>query len=316
MPLPRWESHRYSLGILYISSYLKENGYDNMVIERNILNGPYSFENARACLMSKIKELNPKIVAFSAMSPEALKVVQIAQEIKEICPGVISVIGGPHASARPVDFLDVFDIAVLGEGEETFLEIVRAIDKNESYKDIAGIAYKENGELVKTKTRELIADISTLPIPSYDKIPTEVYTKLDDKIIRGFPVKVAKIFTSRGCPYGCTYCDTPRAFGRSVRYRNKESIEREVDYLIKNYQIEAIYFLDDTLSISRKHVELICEIMKERGLLWGCQARVNNVDEPLIKKMAESGCIQIEFGVESGSQRILTNIIKKGTTTI
>ena len=136
---------------------------------------------------------------------------------------------------------------------------------------------------------------------------------MSDDVIRGFHLRGATVLASRGCPYNCSFCACSYVFGRTLRFRSPESIEKEILLLKNKYNVEGIWFLDDTLTISKKHVEHICNVMKKKKMLWGCQARVDSLNEKMIKMMKDSGCIQLDFGIESGSQRVLDDIIEKKT---
>jgi radical SAM superfamily enzyme YgiQ (UPF0313 family) len=325
LPPKRWKEHRYSLGLLYVSSYLRDNGFDNIIIERGLFKKEfkeYNYELARKLLIEKIKELKPKIVGFTVTVQEFDEVIELNRELKKEF-NFISIVGGPQATAKHEDFLqNGFDLAVVGEGEETALELVKILEKidaQENWKQrflenitqIKGIAYKnEKGEIIKNENRAFI-DINDLILPAYDKIDMESYVKMWDGIVRGFPVRGALILTSRGCPYDCSFCDCNKVFGRVVRFRGLENIKAEVKLLKEKYDIEGIWLADDTFTLNREHILGVGKIMKEFDLIWGCQARVNLIEEDLIKQMKRDGCIQFDLGVESGSQRILDKVMNK-----
>jgi len=310
----RWKELRFSIGLLCISSYLEKYGYKNVVLERKLLLGvEYDRNLAEKLILDKIREIKPKIVGFSATVSEVNEVIKLNNLIKEIDQSIISIVGGPHATACPTDFIDEgLDIVVMGEGEETALEIIREIEKdNPDFSKIKGIVWKDNQ--IKINPQRVYIDINDLPMPSYNKINMQYHTSIGDGIIRGLPLKTVMVFGSRGCPYNCSFCGCNRVFGRKVRYRSYKSVKEELIFLRDKYSVEGIWFADDTFTIQDDYVLNMCRIMKEIGLVWGAQARVDLIKEDVIKQMAQSGCLQLDFGVESGSQRILTEIIHKGT---
>jgi len=314
-PPHRLKEHRYSLGLLYISGYLKDNGFDNVIIENKLMGGAdYKYqgkEQTTKDIITKVVELKPKVVGYTSSSIEINDVIEMNREIRNKID-TISIIGGPHVTALPEDILKHgFDISVIGEGEKTALELLNEL-KKESYdlSKVNGIAYQENGQTIVNPSREMI-DITNSVMPAYDKIYMEKYLRVSDEVLRGVPIRAAIVMASRGCPYGCTFCACNKVFGRRVRYRDIENIRQEVKLLKDKYNAEAIWFADDTMTVSYDHVKKICQLMKEEKMFWGAQSRVDLTDEVIVKLMKESGCLQLDFGVESGNQRVLDEVINK-----
>jgi len=315
-PPHRLKEHRYSLSLPCISSYLRDHGYDNVIVENKLLGGRgYKYqgkEKAAEDIIARVIEIEPKIIGFTATTIEVNDVIEMNQKIQQEIK-TISIIGGPHVTAAPEEVLKRgFDIAVIGEGEQTALELVKELNKaTPDLSLIKGIVWKkENGEIMTNPPRELI-DIADLSIPAYDNIYMEKYLRVSDEVLRGVPVRAAIVMTSRGCPYQCTFCACNKVFGHRVRYRSLENIKKEVKLLKNKYNAEAIWFADDTMTVSQDHVRKICQLMKEQKMFWGAQSRVDLTNEDLVKLMNESGCLQLDFGVESGSQRVLDDIINK-----
>lgn len=315
-PPHRLKEHRYSLSLPYISAYLRSNGYDNIIVENKVLGGPnYIYrdrEQAKVDIINKIIELKPKIIGFTASTIEILEVIDMNRQIREKLE-VVSIIGGPHVTALPQDALNNgFDAAVIGEGEQTALELIRELEKNNpNLALVKGIAWKnESGEIINNQPRELM-DLAEIVLPAYDKIYMEKYLRVSDEVLRGVPIRAAIVMASRGCPYTCTFCACNKVFGHRVRYRSFENIKEEIKILKKRYNAEAIWFADDTMTVNYNHVEKICGLMKEEKMYWGAQSRVDLTNEKMVKLMKESGCLQLDFGVESGSQRILDDVVNK-----
>ena len=317
LPPHRLKETRYSLGLLYVSGYLRDHGYDNVIIEHKILGGDSRYiyqgrEQSTEDIISKVIEINPKIVGFTSSTMEICGVIEMNRRIREKV-NAVSIIGGPHVTASPEDALKGgFDVVIVGEGEATTLELIKELEKeNTDLSSVKGIAWKnDNGSIIINPVREMI-DISDLSLPAYDKIDMARHLKISDEVLRGVPVRAAIVMASRGCPYRCTFCACNKVFGHKIRYRSFENIKQEVQLLKNKYQAEAIWFADDTLTVSYDHVKKICELMKQEKMYWGAQSRVDLTDESVIKTMKESGCIQLDFGVESGSQRILNEIVHK-----
>lgn len=316
LPPHRLKERRYTLGLLYISGYLRDHGYDNIIIENKHLGGEnYQYrskEQSKMDITAEAIRLKPKVLGFTSSTIEINEVIEMNNEIRKQID-TISIIGGPHVTAAPSEVLKSgFDVAIIGEGEETALELVKELNKkNPDLSLIKGITWKsKDGKIVANQPRDLM-DISNISLPAYDKIYMDRYLKVTDEVLRGVPVKAVIVMASRGCPYHCTFCACNRVFGYRVRYRDLENIRQEVKLLKNKYGAEAIWFADDTMTISNDHVRKICKLMKEEKMLWGAQARVDLAGEEIVKLMKDSGCVQLDFGVESGSQRILDEIVKK-----
>jgi radical SAM superfamily enzyme YgiQ (UPF0313 family) len=132
-------------------------------------------------------------------------------------------------------------------------------------------------------------------------------------LIRGFPLKGAMIMTSRGCPFSCSFCGCGLIFGKKIRYYSLDHIEREIKHLKANFHIEGLWIADDTFTVNIEHVKNVGQILKRHGIIWGCQSRVDIINKRLLHTMKDLGCVQLDMGAESGSQRILDNVIGKRT---
>lgn len=225
-------------------------------------------------------------------------------------------IGGPHLTAVPKETMDIFpkfDIGIIGEGEETIIELLNALENNEDLEKIQGTIWRKNGQLHKTSLRPPIKNLDELPLPAWDLLPslTENY-RLS---VVGTKSKLStSLITSRGCPGRCIFCDTA-VFGRRIRGYSARYVIKMIKYLISKYGIRDFLIYDDNFVALRKRAIEICQMIKDENLeiSWSCCARVNLVNAELLKMMKEAGCWQIEYGIESGSQRLL-DFMKKGIT--
>jgi radical SAM superfamily enzyme YgiQ (UPF0313 family) len=309
-PPERSKSMRPPLGLMYISSYLTKFGINNSIID---IKSKKPLDEVRSFIEKRILELNPKYLGLSCLTTELDSVLKICNNIKSKNPKIKIILGGIHPTLFPEEVLKhkSVDIVVVGEGEITFAELL----KKEDPKNIHGVYYKKANKIIKNLPREKIHDLDSLPMPAFDKVPMDYYLKVQGYLIRGVPTRGFYIFTSRGCPYRCEFCVNKNIFGRSIRYRSPKKVVDEIEYLMKRYTIDSFFIYDDTFTAKKDHVLNICKEIKYRKLkvIWGCETRVNLLDENIVKAMKKSGCIQIDFGMESGSQRLL-NVIKKDIT--
>jgi len=197
------------------------------------------------------------------------------------------------------------DIVTIGEGEYTMLELAKTLENDGDLAEVKGIAF---GNVV-TPPRPLITDLDSLPFPALHLLPMDHYRLLNMK------TNVATMITSRGCPMQCSFCASAALHGPKMRLRSPEKIVDEMEYLIKEYGVETIAFMDDTFTLYSKRVKQICAEIKKRNLnvFWGCTARVDTLSEEVLKEMREAGCITIFMGVESADQQVLDQVDKKTT---
>lgn len=313
-PPIRAYSIRMPLGLMYISSYLDSKGINNKILDFKTKNEDEALQK----ILTELKEKKPRIIGVSCLCTEIVYVKCMCQKIKELLPDSKIIVGGAHPTNYPHLFTKekYIDFVVIGEGEITFYELCKLLlkSKNPTKKEllrVKGIAWKDNF----SKPRSFIENLDELPTPAYDKIDMKFYTKPTSWKIRPVFASVASIFTARGCPFRCRYCVASAVFGKKVRGRSPKLVVDEVELLLKKYLFDAIYFFDDTFTLNKKRVIGICnEIIKRKlRFVWGCQTRVHLVSEDLLKVMKEAGCIQLDFGIESCSQKLL-NLIQKDIT--
>ncbi len=308
-----WSSYMYSSGVLCLSAYLRKNGFENIILDSAIADKK---ANNETLILDKIKELKPRVVCFSATHKEFDEVVRMNRAIKSAMPEVFTIVGGPQPTFRPEDFLhNGFDFVGIGEGEVTLYEFVReALGKAYRWNTIAGLYFNRNGKEIRNPPRPLMAreELNDIPILPYDKIDRK-YFSFNADLIRGVPLRGAMMMTSRGCPFSCSFCGCALIFGRKIRFFSLGHIEREIKYLKERFGIQGIWISDDTFTVNIEHAIGVGGILKKYKIVWGCQSRVDTINEELIRTIKELGCVQIDIGVESGSQRILDDIIGKGT---
>ena len=294
------------LGIFYIAAVLEKDGLNVKIFDG--INYSDFFRD--------IKAFNPDVIGFTIMTSTFAKVKEAIKLTKKENKAFI-VIGGIHVTVLPEESLKMLnaDCAVIGEGEYTTLELCQHLRDRKNWKKINGIAYEKNGRIIRTKPRELIENLDEIPFPARHLADFNKYL-FPPGMIRGqWFDRATTVMTSRGCPYHCIFCSSHLLFGRTVRRRSVDNVIAELKYLVENYHVDGIWFIDDTFTVDYRWVMQFCDRLKKENLniKWGCQARVNTVTEEVLTAMKNAGCIQLDFGVESGSERVL-KALKKGTT--
>ena len=294
-------SDRIPLGILYVANELLKAGYRPDVINANGLSN-YNILNI-------IKRKDYDIVGISALSTSYSYVEEIASMVKHVnsdCKVVVGNALATFSSELVLNNTDV-DICVLGEGDVAFKEIVESVD---DLSNIKGIVFKnKKGNVVKNPPRTPIKDLDSFS-PSWELMDIK---DNNDKTLPGFSFlnfNILPIVTSRGCPYNCGFCS--KVF-RNVRYRSVDNVVDEIKFLKDNYNIEAVDFCDEMLTANKKRLYELCDKLKPLEIKWKCQTRVNHVSFEILKYMKDAGCVAVAYGVESGSQTILTNMNKQIT---
>jgi radical SAM superfamily enzyme YgiQ (UPF0313 family) len=292
------------LGLLYIGAVLEKHGFDVKIYDT------MNFSND----FNDIKIFKPNVIGFTIMTTNFQIVREAIMLIKEI--NAFMILGGIHATALPEESLKVLDVdcVVIGEGEYTALELCQHLRNGKNWKKVDGIAYKEKNKIIMTKPRGLIENLDEIPFPARHLINFNRYLYPPGMIRGQWFEKATTVMTSRGCPYHCIFCGSHLIFGRKVRRRSIDNVINELKYLIDTYKTDGIWFIDDTFTVDHNWVKHFCKRLQKEKLnfKWGCQARVNTISEETLIEMKKAGCVQLDFGVESGSAKVL-NALKKGT---
>lgn len=296
------------LGLAYLASFVRKEGYNPLIIDLNIDN--YSDDK----ISDIVREFDPLVTGISFMTNQYGECLRLAALIKSSSESTCIVAGGPHVSALPEEILrecPSIDFTVIGEGEVTFLELINAIGSGKKhFHNISGLCFSDNGEIIRTGARALIEDVEAVPFPAWDLIKANKYSVFSIQEGNTFA-----LLSSRGCPNRCIFCDSHTVFGREFRARSAQNIFAEIEFLHRKYGMTKFDFVDDMITLKKERVLELCRLIKESGIpfKWMANARVNTVDKGMLREMKESGCIRIDVGVESGDPAV-RKIARKGTT--
>lgn len=279
-----------SLGPFYLESYLKKYG---PVVDCHLVQ-----------TLDQIFELKPDLVGISAVTENYAEAISLARCIKQKL-SIPVVIGGVHVSVLPESLHPVFDVAVIGEGEETFRQLLLAKKAGqwgpEAFAAIEGLAYRQAEVLQKTKARKPISPIDIIPKP--------------ERVAWASSVGAAHIVSSRGCPFTCAFCTESEGVSR-YRSFSVETMVAEIEDLVNHFGVKCVTFFDDVFNIDLKKIKLLSKTLRERGLhekvVFNAWARASILNEEMVQALKEMNVHTLAFGFESGSDRLLSKI-KVGT---
>jgi len=300
------------LGLAYVTATLKERGYTydciDLHTEQIMQKKPFDFwDRIRGFDLSSYD-----LIAFGGVFLKFEDLQYLSSRIKENYSHIFQIVGGNMATMTPDVVLErtQVDCVCLYEGEETIVDLVQTLEQGGDWKEVRSIKYRdENGQPVESPSR---------PKLTADKVPN--FPDRDnwnfDLIRKAYPVGSpgrysAVAFASRGCPFTCTFCKP--LTGKEIRSREIDSIINELKYLKEQWNIQYVRFFDEVFIGSKIRIKSLCEAMIEEKLdiFWWCQTQVRLIDEDLLRMMKKAGCIEIAYGVESGSDTML-NDMKKG----
>ncbi len=316
------------LGIAYIAAVLEKEGFRVRILDafvegwereeyvnEEMIRVGLSFEE----IEKTISDFSPDVVGvsnlFTAQRRNAHKICEVAKKVNR---KTTIIMGGAHPTAAPEMVLEDknVDFVVLGEGENTILEVIKYLEGKIALNTLDGVAFRDNEKIsILPKTR-FIENLDTIPFPARHLLPMEKYSRIG--IAHGGFLErtpYASIVTSRGCPYKCAFCTAYKVFNRKYRYRTTDNVMAEIDMLIRDYGIRELLFEDDNLTLNIKRAEEIFDrlIGRKYDLVWNTPNGVAafTLNENILKKMKQSGCIQLNLALESGNQWVIDNLIKK-----
>jgi radical SAM superfamily enzyme YgiQ (UPF0313 family) len=290
-----------SIGLAYIAAVLEHEDIKVEILDCN------AEKNSLKKLPEKLSQYNnQEFIGITATTSIVENAIKTAEICKKKIPKSKIVMGGVHPTVLPNEVLSnkYVDFVVRGEGEYTMLELV----KGKKLKEILGLSYKQNGEIIHNSFRPLIKDLDKILFPAYHLLPMDKYFPAVGSYKR---LPAMSTLATRGCPGRCTFCY--RMFGNKARTRSARNIINEIKLLINNYGIKEICFYDDVFTLFKKNVKEFCSIIIDEkiDITWSCFSRVDFVDEEMLSVMKKAGCHQIMYGIESGDEQILNGINKK-----
>jgi len=296
-----------SFGIMYISAFLKEKGFEVQTLNLN--------HYPPGKLEATLSETKFDAVLTGGIQVHLRCVKEVVDTVKQHSPSVLTIAGGPMVTSHPefvVDHLEV-DYGILGEGEEVTFNLLNAIQKGEDVSEIMGIVYKKDGKYVKTPEAPRIEDLDALPLPDYEGFEYDYYLDNfeyeDQKVVLRDQIRKSYVTGSRDCPAKCTFCF--RTMGGDYVTRSVDNVIEEIKYLQERFNVNQIELNDEIFSVNKSRVYEFCDKIEKLDIPWSAQIRVNMINEKLIRRMKKAGCSQISYGLESASRDVLKSM-KKG----
>lgn len=297
------------LGILYLAAVLEQKGVEVDVVPCDVLKLSWHEVEQR------IRDFCPDVVGATTTTENRFESFRLVKIAKNVDPNIKTVLGGPHVSMAEEDTLlhiQEADVAVVGEAENTVVELAEAFESGSGLENIKGLYIRKNGKIVFTGYRDRIENLDSLPFPARHLIPMDAYNFFV-KTPGGERLKAQNIMTSRGCPFDCYFCATPVNWGRKMRESSTERVLAEIEHLIQKYDARYIWFYDDTFNYNPARVHRIMDMILERKLnIKFCnEFRIDVLDKPLLEKMVKAGLVWGHFGIEAGNPRVRADVVKK-----
>jgi len=265
--------------------------------------------------LDEVKKIGPDLIAMECSTPSIISDLQTAKLLKENMKETFVVLVGSHPTYFHKEILqenEFVDAIARGEFDLTIRDLALALSRGkQELPNVQGISFRDGDQIKVNEDRPLVQNLDDLPFPDRDLVSSESYR---EAVFTG--KNCTTIVSSRGCPSQCIFCLWPRTmYGRKFRRRSPENVVDEIEIVVNNYGVDEIYFDDDCLTLDKKRLIQICEEIVKRKIKvkWMCQARVDSIDQNVLKKMKEAGCHYVKYGVESGSQELLKRM-KKGIT--
>ncbi len=295
------------LGLAYLASYLREKikDIDIVILEQT----PKDWH--------EVEKHAPNVIGISVLTPQFPDAIDFAQKLKENMDVPI-IVGGSHITCTPQMMPKCFDMGVIGEGEEAFYEIIsQDAFTPDKLSNIKGICYHNKDRIIITPKRPLIKDIDQIPFPAWDLLNMEHYLKGQNVFGPHFG-RGTHLLTARGCPFCCVFCFSPILWRRHYRAHSPEYVVKEIKQLIKDYRVELLYLYDDISILNKKKMRRFADLLQEEGLnkkvAFGVVGRCDVFDEEICKILKKMNVIHVNFGMESGNEKIL-QFLKNDTLT-
>jgi len=297
------------LGMLYIATYLRENGIDVSIIDEAAQG--YSLKGT----VDWVKKEDPDILGFSTCSSSGRKAALIAERVKQENPDIVTVFGNFYATFNAERVLRKYpfvDVIVRGEGEYTSLELAKCLEKKRDLKKVLGINFRKNDQIISTPDRPLIKDIDSLPFPDREVLDVEYHNTTAGIVVA--PKKFSSFVSSRGCVFKCRFCGCQRLARNLWRSRSVENILEEL-HLLSSQGYKQFLFVDDNFTLNPKRVIKLCQrLKKERvDVEFFAEGRVDNCPQDMLQEMERANCKMMYFGIENATQKVLDYYDKRTT---
>lgn len=291
-----------NIGLAYLAAVLKKDSHEIKFLD---FNNRYT-ENQSEILKKTILDFKPEIIGFTLLSLSYYACMKMINNIKKYYDCTI-IVGGPQTFIEREQLLKDnknIDIVVVGEGEETLLEIIKSLKHEMKMKDVKGIFFRKGRDIIDTGKRPLIKDLDSIPFADYEALGVKNFTFDGNNRYL--------ILTSRGCPYNCCFCYSQVMSGRTWRGRKPELLVEELKGAVKKFGCDSFEICDDNFTLDVTRAEKFCDLLiKEKlNMNWACMARADKITERLAKKMKQSGCERVQIGVESLVPEIFVGVDK------
>lgn len=293
-------------GIAYLGAVAHQQGHEVLLVDGGLSTIPQ--------IVSKTQRFSPDMLGVTCWTIGRGEVWKLCTALKKAVPNAILILGGPHATIYPEHVFKKTHASavVLGEGESTFSELLETFCHGTDFKQVPGLALRnEDNSAFYTEVRRRIDEIDTIPFPYYAGFEHFSFSHYGSH--PPLPAPSAAIISSRGCVFDCSYCASVRFWGHTWRYRSPENVLSEIGWLVEEFGVRSLFFYDDNFPVNKGRVIAICEGIIKKGwdIKWACCSHVKMISRELLQAMKASGCVAIDFGVESGDANILKNINKR-----
>lgn len=315
------------LGLAYLAATAEQEGHEVKILDciiegidqkTNSGDGFVKIGLTSTEIASRVRDYSPDLVGiscpFSLMDKEMRSIAALAKEVNKDTKVVV---GGAHPSCMTDIVISDhnIDFVVVGEGEKTFAQLLSVLSQNSDLNQVKGLIWKMGGKIIENERRDFIKNLDSLPFPAWHMFALEKYITLSQVHGSQKRKRYIPMTTSRGCPGRCIFCSIHAVWGHQWRQRSPENVVEEIKQLVSKYGITEIHFEDDNLTLSKLRIEKICDLIVEQHLdiTWTTPngVAVGTLDEEMLKKMKQSGCYQLNFGIESGDPYVQKNIIGK-----
>lgn len=317
--IPRYKTYGMSghyvmpMGILYVSAYLKRSGVCRMhTLNLNHVDGDEYEILSNFCCQHHID-----VLGVGGLSGEYEDLARMVNYVRKIKPDMFIVVGGGIVTADPTNTLTAFeeaDCGVIGEGEETSVELIRALTERRPLCEVKGLIYRDKDRLHITERRKEIMDLDSLPFPDYEGFNYAAYLEQNpDLSDEGKKYSQVSVIGGRSCKYNCTFCFHPS--GTKYRQRSLDSIFSEIDFLVNHYPISYIALREELFATDNNRVRDFCRRIEQYDVDWSIQLRIDSINKELVDLLKDTRCRYVFVGVESADDKVLHSM-RKGITRV